>query len=122
MRLLLAAAAAALFAAGPVQAAPAAPAKLTPAEIEASFFNGEAFTSSTPQNIKFKMVFAADGKMTREPMGKTGAKGEGVWKLSKDGFCTTWKGSPSNCFTLVKAGDNKWSVLKGTSIIGTWSK
>jgi len=124
MRIPLAGVAAAtLLATGSVHAAPAAPpAKMTPAEIQAAFFNGQAFTSSTPQNLKFKMVFAADGKMTREPVGKTGAKGEGVWKLSKDGFCTTWKGSPSNCFTMVTAGDNKWSVLKGTGIIGTWSK
>ena len=101
----------------------AAPAgKLAPADIQSTFFTGEAFTSSTPQNIKYKMVFTADGKITREPIGRTGVKGEGTWKLSKDGFCTTWKGSPANCFTLLAAGDNKWSVLKGTSIIGTWSK
>ena len=35
-------------------AAPAAT-KLAPNEIQASFFNGQAFTSSTPSNIKFKM-------------------------------------------------------------------
>jgi hypothetical protein len=104
-------------------AAPAAPAgKVAPADIQSTFFTGQAFTSSTPQNIKYKMVFSPDGSMTREPLGKTGVKGDGTWKLSKDGFCTTWKGSPSNCFTLISAGDNKWSVLKGMSVIGTWSK
>jgi hypothetical protein len=124
MRSLSVALSAALFiAAGSALAAPAAPAtKLAPAEIQAAFFTGQPFTSATPQNIKYKMTFAADGKMAREPLGKTGNKGDGTWKLSKDGFCTTWKGSPSNCFTLVLAGDNKWSVLKGTSIVGTWSK
>jgi hypothetical protein len=106
-----------------VLAAPAAPAgKIVPADIQSTFFTGKPFTSATPQNIKYKMVFSPDGTMTREPLGKTGVKGDGTWKLSKDGFCTTWKGSPSNCFTLISAGDNKWSVLKGTGIIGTWSK
>ena len=101
----------------------AAPAgKLAPTDIQTTFFDGQPFTSSTPQNIKYTMVFTADGKMTREPLGKSGVKGEGTWKLSKDGFCTTWKNSPANCFTLISAGDKKWSVLKGTSIIGTWSK
>jgi hypothetical protein len=101
----------------------AAPAGLvTPADIQTTFFDGKPFTSSTPQNIKYTMMFSTDGKMTREPQGKTGVKGEGTWKLSKDGFCTTWKNSPANCFTLISAGDNKWSVLKGNSIIGTWSK
>jgi hypothetical protein len=100
-------------------AAPAA--KLAPAEIQATFFNGEPFTASTPSNVKFKMTFTADGKMKRQPIGP-GNKGEGSWKLSKDGFCTTWNGAPTNCFTLVSAGDKKWSVLKGSSILATWSK
>jgi hypothetical protein len=105
---------------GPAGAASAG--KLAPNDIQMTFFTGASFTSSTPQNIKYTMVFTADGKMTREPQGKAGVKGEGTWKLSKDGFCTTWKNSPANCFELVTAGDNKWSVMKGSSLIGTWSK
>jgi hypothetical protein len=121
MRLLFAGALCAVFAAaGSASAAPAG--KLAPADIQSTFFDGKPFTSSTPQNIKYTMVFTADGKMTRDPVGKSGVKGEGTWKLSKDGFCTTWKNSAANCFSLVSAGDNKWSVLKGTSVIGTWSK
>ena len=44
--------------------APALAATLAPNEIQSTFFTGQAFTSSTPSNIKFKMVFTADGKMT----------------------------------------------------------
>src|ERR1700740_2293934 len=92
--------------------------RLAPNDIQTTFFNGQPFTASTTSNVKFKMTFTADGKMKREPAGGGGgAKGEGTWKLSKDGFCTTWKGSVGNCFTLVSAGDNKWSVLKGSSIL-----
>jgi hypothetical protein len=121
MRLRIAGTACALLAGlGMACAAPAG--KLAPNEVQSTFFNGEPFTSSTPQNIQYKMVFSADGKMTREPLGRAGVKGEGTWKLSKDGFCTTWKNSPQNCFTLLSSGDKKWSVLKGSSIIGTWSK
>jgi hypothetical protein len=118
MRLRIAGAACA-FLAG-VGSAGAAP--LAPNEIQTTFFNGQPFTSSTPQNIKYTMVFTADGKMTREPLGKSGVKGEGTWKLSKDGFCTTWKNSAANCYNLVPSGDNKWSVMKGTAAIGTWTK
>jgi hypothetical protein len=100
-------------------AAPAA--KLAPNDIQTTFFNGQPFTASTPSNLKFKMTFTADGKMKRQPIG-TGSKGEGTWKLSKDGFCTSWKGSKDRCFTVVSAGDNKWSVLKGSTIMATWSK
>ena len=101
--------------------APAFAAVLAPNEIQATFFTGQPFTASAT-NIKYKMVFTADGKMTREPVAKTGAKGEGTWKLTKEGFCTTWKGSKANCFRVLTAGDNKWSVTSGTTVVATWTK
>ena len=96
--------------------------KLTPSEIQSTFFNGQPFTASTPQGIVYKMTFTADGKMTREPKGKQGAKSEGTWKLSKDGYCTTWKGAPPNCFAVLNTADNKWSIMKGTTAVATWTK
>jgi hypothetical protein len=114
--------AAAVIFATSLAAAPTA--KLTPEQVQSTFFNGQPFTASTNSSVKFKMTFSADGKMKREPAGNGGggAKGEGTWKLSKEGFCTTWKGAGANCFTVVSAGDNKWSVLKGSTILATWSK
>jgi hypothetical protein len=98
--------------------------KLAPEAIQSTFFTGQPFTAATNSNVKFKMTFMADGKMTRAPAsgGGGGARGEGIWKLSKDGFCTTWKNAGANCFVVVSAGDNKWSVLKGSTIMATWSK
>jgi hypothetical protein len=96
--------------------------KMAPSDIQSTFFNGQPFTASTTSNLKFKMTFTADGKMKRQPVG-TGPRGEGTWKLSKDGFCTTWSGSTlSNCFTVTSAGDNKWSVMKGSSVAAVWTK
>jgi hypothetical protein len=100
----------------------AAPAgKLSPEAIQTTFFTGQPFTAATPSNVRFKMLFSPDGKMKREPIGP-GSKGTGTWKLSKDGFCTTWNGSMGKCFTVVAAGDNKWSVLNGSTILAIWSK
>ena len=96
--------------------------KLTPAEIQSTFFDGKPFTAATTSGVKFKLVFMADGKVTREPQDKAGAKGEGTWKLSKDGFCTTWKGAKANCYTLVNVEKNKWSVVKGATTVAVWSK
>jgi hypothetical protein len=114
-----------LFATSAFAAPPAPPAKLpaklSPSDIQTTFFNGQPFTASTPSNLKFKMTFSADGKMKRVPVG-TGSRGEGTWKLSKDGFCSSWKGGKDSCFTVVSAGDNKWSVLRGSTIMATWSK
>ena len=101
--------------------ATAAP-KLTPAEIQATFFNGAEFVAATPSGVKFKMTFTADGKVVRVPTGSGGSKSEGVWKLDDNGYCTTWKNSKPSCFTIVAADKNKWSVMKGPAVIATWSK
>jgi len=101
--------------------APAAAAMLAPNEIQATFFNGQPFTASSG-STKYKMTFATDGKMTREPVGGAGAKSEGTWKLTKEGFCSTWKGAKANCYRVQTDGDNKWSVMKGTAKIATWTK
>ena len=116
MRASLVAIMAALAATTPVVAA-----TLTPNEIQTTFFTGQPFTASAT-NVKYKMVFSTDGKMTREPVGKSGAKSEGTWKLSKDGYCTTWKNGPQNCFAVHNTSDNKWSIMKGTTSIATWTK
>jgi hypothetical protein len=102
--------------------APAFSAVLAPNEIQTTFFNGQPFTASAA-NVKYKMIFTADGKMTREPIGKGGSRNEGTWKLSNDGFCTTWKTSTtSNCYRLMTAGANKWSVMKGKAVVASWTK
>ncbi len=51
---------------------PVVAATLTPNEIQAAFFTGQPFTASAT-NVKYKMVFSADGKMTREPVGTAGS-------------------------------------------------
>ena len=99
-----------------------AAAKLTPKEIQTEFFDGKTFIAATTSGTKFKMTFTADGKITREPQDRAGAKGEGTWKLSKDGFCTSWKGSAAICYTLVNVDKNKWSVVKGATTVAVWSK
>ena len=105
----------------PSGAATAGP-KLTPAEIQAIFFNGAEFIAATPSGVKFKMTFTADGKVMRVPTGNGGAGSEGSWKLNDSGYCTTWKGGKPNCFAVVEADKNKWSIMKGPAVIATWSR
>jgi hypothetical protein len=101
----------------------ARPATLVPPKlIQAMFFTGEPLIAATTSGTKFKMTFAADGKITREPQDKAGQKGEGTWSLSEEGFCTSWKGSAANCYTLVNVDKNKWSVVKGATTVAVWSK
>src|SRR5260370_34441744 len=95
--------------------------KLMPKEIQTEFFDGKTFTAATTAGTKFKKTFTADGKITREPQDRAGAKGEGTWKLSNEGFCTAWKRSASICYTLVDVDTNKWSVVKCAQAVARWS-
>jgi len=108
----------AVLSSGVANAAP----KLSPAEIQATFFNGAEFTAATPSGIRFKMTFTADGKVRRIPTGNGGARSEGSWTLDENGYCTTWKGGKPSCFTVVAADKNKWSIMRGPAVIATWSK
>ena|SRR5262245_1185608 len=120
-----------------VMAAPVG--RLAPKDVETTFFTGKPFTASTPSNVKFKMVFKPDGTMTRESLGKTGKSGkagkagktntkgagtitEGTWKLSQDGFCSTWKGSRENCYRVHENGTNKWAIVAASQTVAYWSK
>ena len=61
-----------------VRWAVAAEGSLPPGEVQWTFFNGPPFTASTPADVKFKLTFSSDGKVTREPLGRSGAKGIGT--------------------------------------------
>jgi len=119
-----------LLSVGLVIAAPVG--RLAPKDVETTFFNGKPFTASTPSNVKFRMVFKPDGTMTRESLGRPGGKSgkakgavitEGTWKLSADGFCSTWKGSPrENCYRVHENGANRWAIVSGSQAVAYWSK
>ena len=53
---------------------------------------------------------------------KSGKKSSGTWKLDTSGFCTSWKGAETNCYTVVPSGKNKWSIQKGSTAVAVWSK
>jgi hypothetical protein len=46
---------------------------MKPADIKATFFNGEPFTAASPTGAKFKMTFTPDGKASREPLNAAAA-------------------------------------------------
>jgi hypothetical protein len=96
--------------------------RMAPSDIQATFFKGKPFIASTTSGTQFKMAFTPDGKMTRQPSGKLGKKSSGAWKLDELGFCTTWKGAGTNCYTVVASGKNRWSIQKGSTTVAVWSK
>jgi hypothetical protein len=99
---------------------------MAPSDIRTTFFNGQPFTATSPSGTKFTMIFTPDGKMTREPIERSGTKSAGTWKMNAKGFCTAWGHAAATCFTVVPGGDNKWTVQKAATTIATtvavWSK
>jgi hypothetical protein len=99
---------------------------MAPSDIRTTFFNGQPFTATSPSGTKFTMIFTPDGKMTREPIERSGTKSAGTWKMNAKGFCTAWGHVAATCFTVVPGGDNKWTVQKAATTIATtvavWSK
>ena len=90
--------------------------------LKRNFFNGEPFIATTPANVRYKMVFTLDGKMSREPLSQGGTGNDGTWRFSPDGICTTWPGSKENCFKIVASGKNRWAIMVDTQAVLYWSK
>jgi hypothetical protein len=63
------------------------------------------------------MIFTADGKMTRQPRGKSGKRSSGTWKLDTSGFCTSWKGAGTNCYTVVRAAKTSGRFKKALLLL-----
>ena len=95
---------------------------MAPSDIQATFFDGKPFTASTTSGTQFKMYFHAGRENDRQPRGKSGKKSSGTWKLDSSGFCTSWKGAETNCYTVVPSGKNKWSIQKSSTAVAVWSK
>lgn len=95
---------------------------MAPSDIQTTFFTGQAFTAATPSGTQYKMTFSPDGKMIREPLGISGYKAVGTWKLNSTGYCTSWKRAKAICFTVIPSGESKWSVKKDATTIAVWTK
>ena len=81
---------------------------MAPNDIQATFFDGQPFTASTPGGTKFKMTFTPGGKMTREPLAQSGSKNNGTWKLEHFSLMLT---------RSLRVGGN-WRILPDKLCVG----
>jgi hypothetical protein len=78
---------------------------MSPAEIRATFFNGQPFTAISPSGAKFKMTFTPDGKISRKPLEQAGTKSVGTWKINAKVFSllgAAWHRTASRLFPAAK--------------------
>ena len=103
------------------QAMAASKTTLKPEEITATFGNGKAFVSSTPSGTSYMLTLNADGTASRLP-----AKGmipiPGKWRVSNDGYCSTWGSALETCYQVQKDGNRYVVVTARGSVAAYWSK
>lgn len=99
------------------------PEKLSGEEIKTGWFDGRPFTSTSPEGAAFKLVFTADGKSTRTPIGKKGSVTHGFWRVIAEGYCSRWTGSPrEKCFNVRTDTAGVTTVRFGNQIVATWTR
>jgi hypothetical protein len=96
-------------------------ANLSPQDIKATFATGTAFTATSPAGTAYLMVLKPDGTASRTPKKGTPAV-MGTWRLSADGYCSTWGKNPESCYTIQQSG-TKYTVLdKKGQVAAHWNK
>src|SRR6187200_2547587 len=83
---------------------------LTPDEIKSTFATGDPFTATSAGGTAKTITLNPDGTSTVKSKGKKKAAESGKWRLSADGYCSTWGKGSENCY-LVKADGKKFDVL-----------
>ena len=95
---------AAIILAAGTASAMAASGALSPSQIQSTFGTGKPFSAvSASGRSAYWFTFKADGGAAAVPKGqKTGATGK--WRLSSDGYCSTWGAGAEHCYTVDKNG------------------
>lgn len=107
-----------LLAAGPVAAAELVP----PKDLQASWFDGKAISTTGPRGGKATMTFTADGKVTRTG-GRAGGARQGTWRLDEDGFCMRLgEAKRDACYLALKNPDGSLRVVRRSGGAFTWSR
>ncbi|MFL1874373.1 hypothetical protein ACIKT0_03975 [Hansschlegelia beijingensis] len=107
-----------LLAAGPVAAAELVP----PKDLQASWFDGKAISTTGPRGGKATMTFSPDGKLTRTG-GRAGAARQGTWRLDEDGFCMRLgEAKRDTCYLALKNPDGSLRVVRRSGGAFTWSR
>ena len=106
--------------AAPAQAADK-PQLLTPVDIGATFATGTPFSATSNAGKDIMITLKPDGTAQAVPHGKkVGNKGK--WRLSDNGYCTTWGKSAEHCYTVRQTGSD-YEVLNTSGIVvAHWTK
>jgi hypothetical protein len=101
--------------------AAAASNNLSPQDIKNTFGTGTSFTATSSAGTTYLMVLKPDGTASRTPKKGT-APVVGSWRLSDDGYCSTWGKNPENCYTIQQSGTTYTVLDKKGGVAAHWRK
>ena len=94
---------------------------LLPKEITADFGTGVPFAATTMSGKTIMITLKSDGTAQAVSDGKKKGK-NGKWRLSDNGYCTTWEKSKEHCYR-IRQNSSGFDVLDATSVIvAHWAK
>ena len=94
---------------------------LLPKEIRSDFGTGVPFAATTMSGKTIIITLTSDGTAQAIPAGKKKGK-NGKWRLSDNGYCTTWEKSTEHCYRIRQNGSG-FDVLDAASVIvAHWAK
>lgn len=101
------------------------PEKISGDAIKTEWFDGRPFLAIGPDGAQYQMVFTADGKSVRTPVGvKKPKPTTGFWRVIAEGYCSRWAGSNrEKCFNVRKSPDGAETVVRfGAIVAATWRR
>jgi hypothetical protein len=94
---------------------------LTPDQIKTTFGTGVPFVAETLAGKARTMTLKVDGSAEVVSKGKKAGE-TGKWRVSADGYCSTWGKGTENCFLIKKAGKKYAVMTTKKAIVAHWSR
>jgi hypothetical protein len=94
---------------------------LTPDEIKTNFATGVPFTAESAGGTKKMLTLNPDGTAKVVSKGKKAGQA-GTWRVSSDGYCSTWGKGTENCYLIKRVGKTFEVLTAKKVLIARWSK
>src|SRR5262249_6348322 len=93
---------------------------LTPDEIKTIFGTGAPFTTESASGKKKTLTLSPDGSAKVISKDKKATE-SGTWRVSADGYCSTWGKSTENCYLIKKVGKKFEVLTPKKALVARWS-
>jgi hypothetical protein len=95
---------------------------LSPKEIKSDFGTGKPFKGVTvPGGESYLLTLKANGTAKMTMATGTQATEDGKWRVSTDGYCSSWGKAPEHCYQIKKNGKTFDVLSASHRVIAHWT-